>query len=99
MKTLPEIGARVRYQSERSPERVCFGTVRRIYPGDRWIGDNEEEDDEEGRIVAVRVGEDGWAEYWSAAVEVDEPLPEWWQYSGTNRFAPAISELQPEQSA
>lgn len=89
MQTLPEVGQRVRYQSERRPERTCMGTVRRLYPGDRTL------DDEGETIEAVRVGDPEWAEYWSAAVEVDEPLPDWWQYAGTNKFAPAISELEP----
>lgn len=89
MQSLPEIGTRVRYRSARLAGRECVGTVRRLYPGDRCVDDNPD------IIRPVRVGDPEWAEYWSASVEVDEPLPDWWQYAGTSRFAPSIAELEP----
>ena len=82
MKRLPEIGERVRYRSRTEWwDRECSGTVRKIYEG--YYGN--------GR--ACPVGARSWTEHWSAGVEVDSPLPEWWPYPNTNRFAPAISNL------
>lgn len=100
MKRLPEIGERVRYASNYIREwegaaRTLTGTVRRIYPGTRCEGDETDDPDLDAPIIDVRVGESGWEERWSAAVEVDE-IPEWWSYPGTNLFAPSIAELEPE---
>jgi hypothetical protein len=32
---------------------------------------------------------------WAASVEVENPLPDWWPYPHTNRFAPDIKYLTP----
>lgn len=82
MKRLPEVGARVRFNSATFPDRTVTGTVRKIYPGYR--GES---------LIPVPIGKGDWAERWSAAVEVDE-RPIWWGYS-ENRFAPSIAELEP----
>ena len=88
MKRLPKIGERVRYRSsyqrpwEEAP-RELLGTVRKLYPG--YEGDS---------LRPMAIGSPGWAEHWSASVEVDAPLPAWWSYQGTNLFAPSISELE-----
>jgi hypothetical protein len=85
MDRLPEIGERVRYHSVSEYwDRECFGTVRKHYPG--YYGDS---------LGQRPIGSKDWGEHWSASVEVDEPLPDWWQYPGTNRFAPSIAELEP----
>lgn len=83
MKTLPKIGARVRYtraQREHLTEaRTCDGVaVGHFRGGYEWL-------DEEGvsRIMPDAV-----------CVQADEPLPAWWPYNGTNRFAPEITEIE-----
>lgn len=96
MDRLPNIGERVRFRSTRLREwekdaRECTGAVRRVYPGSRCV----DPDDEDSAIVDVPVGAPGWTESWQVSMEVDEPLPAWWQYAGTNRFAPNIAELEP----
>lgn len=94
MKRLPQIGERVRFRSARlrpapDKDRECLGTVRKLYPGDRC------DEDDPDIIRPVAVGDPDWEAYWCASVEVDDPLPEWWCYSGTNRFAPSLNELEP----
>jgi hypothetical protein len=81
---LPKIGERVRYTRADRPERTLTGTVTKHYPG--YYG---------GTLRERPVGSPDWEEHWSACVAVDEPLPEWWGYLGTNLFAPSIAELEP----
>lgn len=85
MNRLPAVGERVRYRKETEWwTRECTGTVRKLYPG--YYGES----------LRVRdVGSRDWADHWSASVEVDEPLPDWWPYARSNRFAPAIGDLAP----
>lgn len=91
MDKAPEIGQRVRYVED---GRECSGTVRRIYV--KWNHDVEPDDprwddaDFIPRHTTRKQERD-----WQATVEVDEPLPEWWPYRGTNLFAPSVSALSP----
>jgi hypothetical protein len=83
MNRLPEIGERVRYTNERFPDRTTTGTVVKLYEGFHPES-----------LAIIRVGSPGWAERWSACVEIDS-APPWWAYGGDNRFAPSIAELEP----
>lgn len=82
MKRLPKVGERVRYEidEEYLGHRVCTGTVTCIYEGL----------DENGYIPFERE-----PERWSAGVAVDAPLPDWWPYPGSNKFAPSICDITP----
>jgi hypothetical protein len=64
----------------RKGSRHCSGVVVAIYPG------GEEHEDEE-------TGE-RWVSETHIAIKVDAPLPAWWPYLGTDRFAPPISEIK-----
>lgn len=79
MDQLPEIGQRVRYHSV----------------SEFW----DRECTGTVRKIYEGLDENGYVpfdpECWSAAVEVDKPLPAWWAYGDVNRFAPSISELSP----
>lgn len=81
MKTIPRIGERVRYtRAHVLPARTCAGTVVAQFRGGfEWV-------DDEG---VSRITPD------AVCVRVDEPLPEWWPYDGTNRFAPDVAEVEP----
>jgi len=86
MDRLPEIGERVRYEhdDEFLGHRACIGTVRKIYPGLTESG-----------FVTFKDDPDSWA----AGIEVDDPLPGWWPYPNTNRFAPSVTDLTPIAAA
>lgn len=82
LRRAPKIGDRVTYTPPANCHRKtpCTGTVRAIY--------REYECEDErctGRLLPERE--------WSVCVEVDAPLPSWWDYVGTNRFAPQVKEL------
>jgi hypothetical protein len=79
--SMPPIGARVRYQCPRDPERTCTGTVVKHYPG---YGEKHR-DAETGEIYTSPD---------HVAIQVDKPLPPWWGYIGTDRFAPEASECE-----
>ncbi len=84
MKTLPPIGTRVTYRRKATAHltaRTCTGTVVAHYKG------GDKHTDEE-------TGEE-WTTPDHAAIQVDSPLPEWWPYLGTDRFAPPIAEIHP----
>jgi hypothetical protein len=72
------IGSRVRY---RSGKRTCTGTVVAHYPGHG----ERHRDPETGRMYTTpdHIG-----------VRVDAPLPSWWSYQGTDRFAPEARECE-----
>jgi hypothetical protein len=83
MKQMPSIGTRVRYERKKTAyltERSCTGTVVAQYRGG-YPCYNEE------------TGEK-WLTPDSVAVKVDAPLPAWWPYNGTDRFAPDVSEIE-----
>ena len=83
MKTMPSIGTRVSYSRKTTgclTERTCIGTVVAQYPGG-W----KNEDPETGET---------WITPDAVGVKVDAPLPEWWPYNGTDRFAPDVAELE-----
>lgn len=84
MKTIPEINSRIVYSFQPSwggPLRQCVGTVVSHYPGGDKCRDDE-------------TGEE-WTRPHHVGVKVDAPLPEWWPYNGTDRFAPSIDDLEP----
>ena len=83
MKTLPKIGSRVKYRATVADRmHECTGVVVAHYPGYGERCRNEE------------TGET-WIRPDHAAVKVDQPLPKWWPYPDTDRFAPDIAELMP----
>ncbi len=80
---MPSIGTRVRYERKKTAyltERSCVGTVVAQYRGG-YPCHNEE------------TGE-RWVTPDAVAVKVDAPLPAWWPYNGTDRFAPDVDELE-----
>lgn len=83
MKVLPEIGSRVHYRGV-----LDWGYGTRI-------------EECNGVVVAHYAAYDDTDLHvlpqseWNVAVEVDEPLPDWWNWPGTRRFAPAVAELSP----
>lgn len=78
MKTLPAIGKRVTYRRA-DGARTCTGTVMAHYRG----GDKHTDPETGARYTTPdHVG-----------IKVDAPLPTWWPYGGTDRFAPAIDEV------
>lgn len=83
LRRAPKIGDRVTYTPPADCHRKtsCTGTVRAIYREYEWDEDRQRD----GRLLPERE--------WSVGVEVDAPLPSWWAYDGTNRFAPAVKEL------
>ncbi len=82
MNSLPKIGTRVKYQNERDVNRACTGTVVATYPGYRE------------RCTDPETGET-WITKDHVGVRVDKPLPSWWAYIGTDRFAPSVDEISP----
>lgn len=76
-----KIGDRVTYLGSGHRWTPCNGTVVAIYPGGE-----RHRDPETGEIYVTET---------HIGVKVDQPLPDWWPYVGKDRFAPAISELQP----
>lgn len=84
MNTMPPIGSRVRYSRKVTRHlgpRTCDGVVMAHYPGHG----ERHTDPETGEEY---VNED------HVAVKPDTK-PEWWPYGTADRFAPAISELEP----
>lgn len=80
---MPSIGTRVRYERKKTDyltERSCTGTVVAQYRGG-YKNRNEETGEE-------------WITPDAVAVKVDAPLPAWWPYNSTDRFAPDVSELE-----
>ena len=84
MNRMPEIGERVRYTAAIAKHQ-CSGIVVRQYPARTWLDNDDDE--------VVRVSEA------CASVKVDAPLPAWWPYPDTDRFAPQISELEALEDA
>ena len=81
---MPSIGTRVSYRRKASgylTERTCTGTVVAQYRGGVKYRDPE-------------TGEE-YTTPDAVAVKVDAPLPSWWPYPNTDRFAPDVAELQP----
>jgi methyl coenzyme M reductase gamma subunit len=78
MKTLPAIGTRVNYHSSHDRGRKCSGIVMAHYLERKW------RDEDTGEIIhrPHHVG-----------IKVDAPLPSWWPYPDTDRFAPSILEV------
>lgn len=79
MKRLPKIGERVRYTSKASWRRDRTTT---------------------GTVTKVYpcdvpFGAHNGPALWHAAVQVDEPKPDWWPYGSDNMIAPSIAELEP----
>ena len=73
-------GDRVRYTRADKPERTCLGTIVKILPGF-----TERYQDAPRDLYTV---ED------CAIVEVMNPVPDWWAYPDSLRFAPDLSELR-----
>lgn len=71
-------GDRVRYQRDDKPDRTCTGTVQAIYDG-------YTERWSDGELIDVPT---------HVVVEVDGPLPWWWPYQDSNRFAPTEQEVE-----
>lgn len=90
MKTIPRIGSRVKWSGRWGRGQTFVGTVYHIYHAlDPAPGCDEEDDD--CRYVEAPFT----PERWQAGVALDYPLPPDWPYTGTNKFCPAISELEP----
>lgn len=66
----------------RRKNRACTGTVVAHYPSYGEVCTDEETGEE--YVVEDFVG-----------VLVDEPLPAWWGYINTNRFAPSVNDVLP----
>ena len=75
-----KIGDRVRYTRNDRPERTCVGTVVKILPGF-----TERYQEYPHDLYTV---ED------CAIVEIRNPVPDWWAYPNSMRFAPDVSELE-----
>lgn len=84
MNKLPPLGTRVIYKRKPTrhlPARTCTGTVVAHY----WGGDKHRDPETRESYITPD----------HAGVKVDAPLPQWWPYIGTDRFAPEIEELEP----
>lgn len=80
---MPPIGLRVRYTSPATDyreARTCDGVVVAQYRGGERLTDGETGEE---YIAPDHVG-----------MKVDQPLPSWWPYSGTDRFAPELAEIE-----
>jgi hypothetical protein len=81
---MPKIGDRVKYRHQTEfNTRECTGTVVRLWHSYAY----NYFDEELGERVHGKSRN-------SASVQVDKPLPKWWPYPGTDRFAPDIEYLE-----
>lgn len=84
MNTMPAIGSRVKYKATVCERvRCCAGIVVAHYPRHGEICHDFETG--EDYVSPDHVG-----------VRVDKPLPDWWAYPDTDRFAPDITDLEIE---
>lgn len=84
MRKLPKIGQRVRYPGS-EVVGPCEGVVHAIYPT------RDYDEDADGEPIGL--GRERPVTQWHVGVTV-EKLPEKWCYTGTNRFAPCVAELE-----
>lgn len=84
MNKCPKIGARVKLKPAHHFGALT-GTVRAIYPT------NNDVFDDDGEFVAF--GPPRPEREWHVGVQVDA-VPANWSYTGTDRFAPCVSELE-----
>lgn len=85
MNELPPIGSRVVYTRKATgylSPATCRGEVVAHYRGGDRHNDPETGED---YVTPDHVG-----------IRVDKPLPAWWPYIGSDRFAPSIDEIEPE---
>jgi hypothetical protein len=87
MNKAPKVGSRARYPGG-LVVGPCVGVVTKIYPKHEW------DDDKSDYWNAVN-GKPLPESEWSVSFKPDV-LPEKWCYVGCDKFAPSVSDLEPE---